>query len=59
MADISKCEGRQLEQCKTCYRFLAESNPYRQSYLDPIVENGVCKFVWKVVIDKNPEYSQK
>ena len=35
MADITKCQGFICPLKENCYRFTAESNPYRQSYMQP------------------------
>lgn len=32
MPDISMCQNKECPLSKKCYRFLAEPNPYRQSY---------------------------
>lgn len=33
MADITMCTNEKCTLSKTCYRFNAAENPYRQSYL--------------------------
>ena len=34
MPDISMCENEACDMKEKCYRFMAEPNPYRQSYSD-------------------------
>lgn len=46
MTDISKCDGEGCEQKDTCWRFLAPSNPYRQSYMNPPNRGKECIHYW-------------
>lgn len=44
MADITKCEGINCDKRLTCYRFIANENPYRQPYFAemPLKDDGTC-----------------
>ena len=44
MADITMCKNKKCDDRFTCYRFLANANPYRQSYFAsvPKKENDKC-----------------
>lgn len=33
MADITMCNNEKCKKAKSCYRFMANANPYLQSYL--------------------------
>ena len=37
MADISMCSGEGCPKKTTCYRYTAEANPYRQSFLSDVI----------------------
>ena len=50
MVDIAKCSRKDCGKRLFCFRYLADSDEYRQSYLvidDMDVENG-CKNYWQV-----------
>ena len=49
MADITKCPGSYCLKKETCYRYLAISSEYRQSYFVklPIDSNGKCDHYWE------------
>jgi len=51
MSDISMCCNINCALKKTCYRFNAPINPYRQAYMAaiPDVIDGVttCEYYWK------------
>jgi|LakMenE01Jun11ns_1017448.scaffolds.fasta_scaffold8599210_2 hypothetical protein len=52
MSDISKCMGTNCPLKKTCYRFLAEPSPIRQSYFSMVPynkETGKCDHYWQNV----------
>jgi len=38
MADLTMCDRKDCPSCDKCYRFMAEPNPYRQSYFAPPYE---------------------
>ncbi len=38
MADIAMCENEYCERSLECFRFTAEINPYRQTYLTEMKE---------------------
>ena len=46
MVDICKCNGFGCKKKDTCFRFLAEENPYRQSYA--IYDPDNCDSYWEV-----------
>lgn len=46
MADISKCEGENCDVKENCYRYLAEANPNRQSFIKPTEPGFDCEFYW-------------
>ena len=47
MADITMCKGINCEQRLTCYRYLANANPYAQSYFSETpINNGECDMYW-------------
>lgn len=48
MADITMCKGVNCEQRGTCYRYLANANPYAQSYFSetPQAKDGECEMFW-------------
>jgi hypothetical protein len=48
MADISKCFGKNCPKKKTCYRYTAEANPYRQSYAAFDNNSETCEHYWQV-----------
>lgn len=43
MPDIAMCLNDDCPSCKVCYRYMAEPNPWRQSYMqfEP-TEDGIC-----------------
>lgn len=47
MADISKCNGDKCDQKNTCYRFLVESNEYKQSWFAPDHTPTKCDYYIK------------
>jgi len=48
MADISKCFGGECPMRDTCYRFLAPSNEWHQSYFAEVpYSEGKCEHYWK------------
>lgn len=49
MPDISMCQNKECPLSKTCYRFLAEPDPYWQAYagFQPD-KNGKCEGYWPV-----------
>ena len=48
MADICKCRGEDCSIKETCYRYIVEPNPLRQSYFnDSPIKNGQCDVYWK------------
>ena len=56
MADISKCKGTDCPIRDSCYRYKAESNPFRQSYIaitpyDFKLES--CEYYWEYEKDNN------
>jgi len=57
MADITKCEGTNCSLKETCYRFIATSNEYRQSYFVnvPLKEDNTCDEYWETKIKKEDE----
>lgn len=47
MADITKCEGINCDKRLTCYRFIANENPYRQPYFAEMpLKDGECEMFW-------------
>lgn len=48
MADIAMCYGKSCTEKKSCYRFTATANEYRQSYFteSPILPDGSCEYYW-------------
>lgn len=57
MADISKCNGFGCNKKDTCYRFLAEENPYYQSYAAFNPDN--CDSYWPVKSEEERERLNK
>ena len=50
MADITMCKGINCEQRGTCYRYLANANPYAQSYFSETpIKDGECDMYWNDV----------
>lgn len=50
MVDIAKCNRRDCGKRKSCFRYIADSDDFGQSYIlidDIDVENG-CDHYWKV-----------
>ena len=52
MADISKCQGRNCEKRETCYRFTAQENPHRQSYILSDENPKECQNYWPIKEEK-------
>ena len=49
MTDITKCEGTNCPLKETCFRFLAQSNEFRQSFFSTIpydAQNKKCVEYW-------------
>ena len=46
MADITMCEGLNCKKKTKCYRYLANPNPYLQSWSNfyDFIENDICDF---------------
>ena len=44
MADITMCNDTKCPRCLTCYRFMADVNPTRQSFFinSPLKEDKTC-----------------
>lgn len=56
MADISMCKGENCLLKESCYRFLAEPNTIRQTYLSESPynkETKSCTYYWKVSLKNN------
>jgi hypothetical protein len=58
MPDICMCKNQICTQKETCYRFMAEPNPYNQSYCTfGQNKNNECEYYWdnkpqeKVIIE--------
>ena len=48
MSDITKCTGTNCPLRFDCWRFLATTNEFRQTFFRevPIDENGKCEYYW-------------
>lgn len=45
MPDITMCPGGSCPDKERCYRFIAEPNPFRQSYfMSPPRKDGECNY---------------
>jgi len=56
MTDITKCEGTNCPLKETCFRFLAQSNEFRQSFFDTIpydTQNKKCVEYWAIPFCKH------
>ena len=45
--DLTMCDRQECPSCDQCYRFVAEPNPYRQSYFAPPYpdySSGKCEY---------------
>jgi hypothetical protein len=52
MADITKCEGTGCKLKENCYRYMATSSEYRQSYfaMVPVDKTGTkCDHFWDYI----------
>jgi len=61
MVDISKCERKDCGKKLTCFRYLADSDEYGQSYIinDSLdVEDGCC-YYWQCKNAKELAYMNK
>ena len=61
MVDIAKCSRRDCGKRMSCFRYLADSDEYCQSYIlvqDIDVEDG-CENYWKVSNGKELAYYNK
>lgn len=61
MVDIAKCSRRDCDKRFTCFRYLADSNEYRQSFIvvDKVdLENG-CDMYWQVNNGRELNYYNK
>ena len=51
--DISKCTGEGCLLKEKCYRFVAEPNPYWQSYMAPpkksVKNKDECNYYWSLI----------
>ena len=47
MADISMCKNHECKLKRTCYRYMAKPNAYRQAYIHPTPVDGQCDFYWE------------
>jgi hypothetical protein len=49
MADITMCKDVTCPNAQTCYRFMANVNPFRQSFFikSPLKEDKTCDEYWK------------
>jgi hypothetical protein len=49
MADITKCKGTNCPRQSECYRFIAPTSEYRQSYfiVVPLKEDKSCDEFWE------------
>lgn len=49
MPDITMCNDEECPQKERCYRFIAEANPYRQSFFveSPKKMDG-CDYLWEI-----------
>jgi hypothetical protein len=60
MTDISKCTGRNCSQKTTCYRYLAETDKYRQAWVAPFLledfKDNECELYWEA---KNKQTKDK
>jgi hypothetical protein len=53
MPDITMCSGDGCPLKENCYRYLAEADPYRQSYFaEAPIKNGECGQHWPTHPDK-------
>jgi hypothetical protein len=49
MADIDMCHGIYCDKRNTCYRYMANANPWRQSFFaGPVDKDGKCSEYWPV-----------
>lgn len=48
MPDYSMCAQSGCPKADKCARFLAEPNPYRQSYFAPVFGENGCNEFWDV-----------
>jgi len=56
MADISKCPGTDCPMRDSCYRYIAPSNNFWQSYFTtaPIeVSENKCEYYWPIEKEDN------
>lgn len=45
--DITMCKGEDCYARETCYRYIAEANPYYQAYfLNAPLKDGECEYYW-------------
>lgn len=48
MSDISMCgNGEKCPKRNSCYRYIAERDEYRQSYIDYYERGKICDSYWK------------
>ena len=60
MPDITMCDRQECPSCDKCYRFVAEPNPYRQSYFAPPYPDyasGKCEYFMPVKPVGQPEWT--
>jgi hypothetical protein len=56
MSDISMCDNQNCDFNRSCYRFMAKPNPYRQAYTDfaPDEKTGECEYFMEIRGKKGP-----
>ena len=48
MPDIAMCKGKDCSLKDKCYRYMAEPDEYRQSYIEPDKVGTECELYWEV-----------
>lgn len=62
MPDISMCSGEGCEKRKSCYRFKAKANEFRQAYFSTPPfdkESKVCEYYWLDEVKKKSKKDLK
>lgn len=59
MVDIAMCRRRDCNRRLTCFRYLADSEEFYQTYIQPECKDDKCEKYWQVKNKKDLAYMNR